>query len=55
MPQESGLTLPNNEFDIRKFANDSVRRSDMINVGVCENDAADRSAQGSRRLVYAGR
>ncbi len=26
----------------------------MINVGVCENDAADRSAQGSRCFAYAG-
>jgi len=55
LPQESGLTLPNNEFDIRKFANESICGSHMINVGVCENDAADRSAQGSRCFAYAGR
>ena len=55
LPQESGLTLPNNEFDIRKFANESICGSHMINVGVCENDAEDRSAQGSRCFAYAGR
>ena len=55
LPQESGLTLPNNKFDIRKFANESICGSHMINVGVCENDAADRSALGSRCFAYAGR
>ena len=55
LPQESGLTLPNNECDIRKFANESICGSHMIDVGVCENDAADRSAHGSRCFAYAGR
>jgi len=44
----------NHEFDIRKFVSESVYGTHMINVGVRENEAADRDAQSSRRSENAG-
>ena len=53
--EQARLTPADEELDVRKFARKSVRGTDMVNVGVCESDAADWRPKTSSRTKYAGR